>query len=247
MQSSSDGEILKHFPELQCLFIRDLNRKKRSNPFNYPKQGEMLNFIWEAASIPTPYLQIDIWLALIQVYTQAINSFDPDRNAYQEVSKGRLLGFLANRHFEHCCPFAKMCIEVIELLCDYWNINVSYTTAVQPLLLVFDNVHDITVKAFFRMWTEMKATFTDFAKVSVLIRSQIFFTLKDEPQIYLYQFEQSMLEVPYHVVRERQLEELEQEDDFLSKLAVRNLRERLYKESYQFVKEKRISCLLNGA
>ncbi|KAK9760133.1 hypothetical protein K7432_016151, partial [Basidiobolus ranarum] len=257
MQSNSDGEILKHLLEFQRLFIRDLNRKKRSNPLNYPKQDEMLNFIWEAASIPDT-LSPD-WHMV---------GFDTE-TPIKEFQRVGLLGFLcmysfvtrnrdfyaksileqASRQIERRCPFAKVCIEVIELLCDYWNINVGYTTStvVQPLLLAFDNVHDITVKAFFRMWTEMKATFTDFAKVSALIRSQIFFTLKDEPQIYLYQFEQSMLEVPYHVVRERQLKELEQEDDFLSKLAVRNLRERLYKESYQFVKEQRISCLLNGA
>ncbi|ORY00434.1 hypothetical protein K493DRAFT_103700 [Basidiobolus meristosporus CBS 931.73] len=257
MQSNSDGEILKHLLEFQRLIIRDLNRKKRSNPLNYPKQKEMLEFIWTAASIPGS-MSPD-WFMI---------GFDTE-TPIKELQRVGLLGFLCmhsfvdrNRDFyaksileqvsrqpERRCPFAKVCFEVIELLCDYWDINVGYTTntVVQPLLLAFDSVHDITVKAFFRMWTEMKATITDFAKVSALVRSQIFFTLRDEPKIYLYQFEQSMLEVPYHVVRERQLKELEQEDDLLSKLAVRNLRERLYKESYQFVKEQRISCLSNGA
>jgi len=41
--------------------------------------------------------------------------------------------------------------------------------------------------------------------------------------------------------------ELELEDDLLSKVPVRNLRAKLYKESYEFVRQQRIQCLMQGA
>lgn len=37
------------------------------------------------------------------------------------------------------------------------------------------------------------------------------------------------------------------EDDLLNKVPVRNLRAKLYKESYEFVRQQRIQCLLQGA
>ncbi|CAG8758724.1 9945_t:CDS:2, partial [Cetraspora pellucida] len=71
-----------------------------------------------------------------------------------------------NRPAERRCPFAKTSIEVTELLCDYWDISTGYTTSTsfQPLLLSFEKIHYITVKAFFRLWNDMEATVDDFPK-----------------------------------------------------------------------------------
>ena len=72
------------------------------------------------------------------------------------------------------------------------------------------------------------------------------------------------LDSEYRDVRERQLKELEHEDDLLNKIPVRwcpvschdfvrfdemhrNLRAKLFKESYEFVKQQRIFCLMQGA
>lgn len=60
-------------------------------------------------------------------------------------------------------------------------------------------------------------------------------------------FEKDMLLTTYSVIRARQLKELEVEDDLMGKLGVRQLRERLYKESFEFIKNQRIGCLMNGA
>ncbi|CAJ0765093.1 18798_t:CDS:2, partial [Entrophospora sp. SA101] len=130
-----------------------------------------------------------------------------------------------NRPAERRCPFAKTSIEATELLCDYW---------------------DISTGSFFRLWNEMEATSDDFPKVSALVRSQLKFALKDEVTKQLYEFEKDMLEVEYKVIRDRQLKELELGDDLLSKTPVRNLRSKLYTESYEFVKQQRIKCLLRG-
>ncbi|KAJ3340654.1 hypothetical protein HDU93_006511 [Gonapodya sp. JEL0774] len=60
-------------------------------------------------------------------------------------------------------------------------------------------------------------------------------------------FRKDMLEVPFVVIRQRMQKEIEMEDDLMSKAAIKNLRDALFKESYQFVKQQRLSCLQAGA
>lgn len=79
-----------------------------------------------------------------------------------------------------------------------------------------------------------------------------------------HEVEHDFIECEYRAVRDRQMKELEIEDDLLSKVPVRcvvahqaiqfvaelssrNLRAKLYKESYEFVRQQRIQCLLQGA
>lgn len=56
-----------------------------------------------------------------------------------------------------------------------------------------------------------------------------------------------LLNADYKTVRDRQLRDLAIEDDLLNKAPVRNLRGRLYLESYEFVKAQRIACLHRGS
>ena len=58
---------------------------------------------------------------------------------------------------------------------------------------------------------------------------------------------QDFTECEYRGVRDRQMKELEEEDDLLSKIPVRNLRSKLLKESKEFVRQQRIHCLMQGA
>jgi len=58
---------------------------------------------------------------------------------------------------------------------------------------------------------------------------------------------QDFSESEYRGVRDRQMKELEDEDDLPSKIPVRNLRAKLYKESKEFVRQQRIHCLLQGS
>ena len=90
--------------------------------------------------------------------------------------------------------------------------------------------------------------------------------LRSENVRLWYEVEKDFVESEYRAVRERQMKELELEDDLLNKAPVRyvlenlspnddselmvstsNLRAKIYKESYEFVRQQRIQCLLHGA
>jgi len=60
-------------------------------------------------------------------------------------------------------------------------------------------------------------------------------------------FDSEFHESEYRVVRDRQMREIEIEDELLSKAPIRNLRARLYRESFEFVRAQRIHCLHDGA
>ncbi|CAO3699362.1 unnamed protein product [Rhizopus microsporus] len=146
------------------------------------------------------------------------------------------------------CPFAKASIEVTDLLCSHWNVSSSNTPAVfQPLILEFDHVHATTLQTFFRIFHDMEASTYDFSKVSALVRSQLRSTLNSDAVKDIQAFDRSMFGTPYQVIRDRRLKELEWADDLLGRDAISNLRSRLSKQSYEFLKKQRISCLLEGA
>ncbi|KAG1374208.1 hypothetical protein G6F61_009526 [Rhizopus arrhizus] len=146
------------------------------------------------------------------------------------------------------CPFAKASIEVTDLLCSHWNVSSSNTPATfQPLILDFDRVHSTTLQTFFRIFHDMEATTYDFSKVSALVRSQLRSTLNNDAVKDIQEFDRNMFGTPYQVIRDRRLKELEWADDLLGRDAISNLRTRLSKQSYEFLKKQRISCLLEGA
>ncbi|KAN0062511.1 hypothetical protein ACQY0O_005042 [Thecaphora frezii] len=154
-----------------------------------------------------------------------------------------------NRPEERRCPFGRASIEVTEILADHWNIQSGYTTstAFLPFLLFFKKVHHLALRFFLRMWTESGAAASDFNRVSALVRSQVAEALRDEGGKGWYDVERDFLDSEYRTVRDRQMKELEVEDDFSSRASIRNLRGRLYRESYEFVRQQRIHCLLEGA
>ncbi|KAG6821202.1 hypothetical protein H0H93_004023 [Arthromyces matolae] len=155
-----------------------------------------------------------------------------------------------SRSPERRCSIAKASNEVVELLSDHWAIfapGYSTSTAFQPFFLDFCKVHSLATRFFLRMWTESGAATEDFTRVSALVRSQIKAALRSENVRPWHEVEHDFNEQEYRDVRDRQMKELELEDDLLSKVPVRNLRSKLYKESYEFVKQQRIQCLLQGA
>ncbi|RGB42768.1 ELMO/CED-12 family-domain-containing protein [Rhizophagus diaphanus] len=256
MNGVHGDELSKHLLEFQSLFVRQAYRWKRTQvSLHIPSHKAMLEELWAKANLPeeggkwrkigfateAPKWEIQRvgYLGLENMHGFMKKDIDDYQKTILEQH---------NRPAERRCPFAKTSIEVTELLCDYWDVSTGYTTSTsfQPLLLAFEKIHYITVKSFFRLWNEMEATVDDFPKVSALVRSQLKFALRDEATKQLYEFEKDMLEVEYKVIRDRQLKELELGDDLLSKTPVRNLRSRLYTESYEFVKNQRIKCLLIG-
>ncbi|KAG6866583.1 hypothetical protein C0991_002071 [Blastosporella zonata] len=111
----------------------------------------------------------------------------------------------------------------------------------------FSKVHSLATHFFLRMWTESGAAREDFTRIAALVRSQVKVALRSENVRSWQEVEHDFNELEYRAVRDRQMKELELEDDLLSKVPVRNLRTKLYKESYEFVRQQRIQCLLQGA
>ena len=115
------------------------------------------------------------------------------------------------------------------------------------------------------MWNESGAAIGDFTRVVALVRSQYVFpraaifyvnsrftrrvkvALRQEHLRPWHEMVQDFSDCEYRGVRDRQMKELEEEDDLLSKIPVRNLRAKLYKESKEFVRQQRIHCLMQGA
>ncbi|KAJ3823203.1 ELMO/CED-12 family-domain-containing protein [Lentinula raphanica] len=173
-----------------------------------------------------------------------------------------------SRAVERRCPIAKASNEVVELLSEHWAIfapgcmvfifysivpktDLTYTdstsTTFQPFFLDFYKVHALATNFFLRMWSESGAASGDFARVVALVRSQVKVALQSENVRAWHEVEHDFLECEYRAVRDRQIKELEQEDDLLSKVPVRNLRAKIFKESYEFVRQQRIQCLMQGA
>ncbi|KAF5316171.1 hypothetical protein D9619_006473 [Psilocybe cf. subviscida] len=155
-----------------------------------------------------------------------------------------------SRSEEKRCPIAKASNEVVELLTEHWAIfapGYSTATTFQPFFLDFHRVHTLATQFFIRMWSESSATAADFLRVAALVRSQVKIALRRENTREWHEVEHDFIESEYRAVRERQMKELELEDDLLNKVPVRNLRAKLYKESFEFVREQRIQCLLQGA
>ncbi|KAH8116469.1 ELMO/CED-12 family-domain-containing protein [Phellopilus nigrolimitatus] len=168
---------------------------------------------------------------------------DPD--SFAEVVLEQL-----NRPEERRCPVAKASNEVVELLCEHWEIfapGYSTSTTFQPFFLNFYKVHVFATQFILRMWNESGAAVDDFARVVALARSQVKVALRHENVRAWHEVENDFLESEYRAVRDRQMKELENEDDLLSKVPVRNLRAKLYKESFEFVRQQRVQCLLQGA
>ena len=138
----------------------------------------------------------------------------------------------------------------------------------QPFFLDFYKVHTLATNFFLRMWNESGAAIGDFTRVVALVRSQYVFppsqelhyatcvltptrrvkvALRQEHLRQWHEVVQDFSDCEYRGVRDRQMKELEEEDDLLSKIPVRNLRAKLYKESKEFVRQQRIHCLMQGA
>ncbi|UZJ55154.1 hypothetical protein CBS101457_004474 [Exobasidium rhododendri] len=180
------------------------------------------------------------WLGL-ECCEQFVKS-DPEQYAKMVLEQ-------INRPTSRSCPWGKASLNVVEILSDHYDIQSKYSsrTSFQPCLLAFSRVHSLGLRFFFRIWSESGAGVGDFGRVSALVRSQVREALRNEASKTWFEIEADFLESDYRTVRDRQMKELELEDDFTSKASIRNLRGRLYRESYEFVRQQRIQCLLEGA
>lgn len=116
----------------------------------------------------------------------------------------------------------------------------STSTTFQPFFLDFYRVHFLATRFFLRMWSESGAALGDFQRVVDLVRSQyvhsgsilrhqanppqncrVKVALRSESVRPWHEVEQEFSESEYRAVRDRQMKELELEDDLLNKVPVR--------------------------
>ncbi|KAJ3120690.1 hypothetical protein HK098_004410 [Nowakowskiella sp. JEL0407] len=153
----------------------------------------------------------------------------------------------------------------------------STSTTCHPLLFSLEVALRITLRLFLKLWDEVDKVESQEAttgsveeikqpslavrnekviRVAATVRSHfrrvahMFENPQPElPLVFKAQnhllnaFESQMLNIPYSTIRQKQLAELEAEDDLLFKMPVRWL----YKESFEFIKNQRIGCLMAGA
>ncbi|GAA5988208.1 hypothetical protein JCM11641_001613 [Rhodosporidiobolus odoratus] len=166
------------------------------------------------------------------------------------------------------CPIATVSSTALILLATHFDVlsppPATPATTPKPYLFRLPELHSLVVQFFLRMWSDSGASTAmhagqggDFERLTRLAASQVAFVLASPPSggaggaggegKSWSKVRQDFLSADYRTVRERQVREMEIEDDILSKAPVRNLRGRLYLESYEFVRAQRIACLHEGS
>jgi len=264
MSSHSTEDLTSSILDFQANTVRITFRRKTTpvDPEQDQNQETTLRFIWSSSKLPEVIEEGETFkwrrlgfetedlrkefsgtgaLGLDCLKTFVLS--DPDYFAKVVLEQ-------VSRPIERRCPVAKASNEVVELLAEHWQIfapGYSTSTSFQPFFLNFSRVHTLAIKFFLRMWNESGARASDFQRVTALVRSQVKQALRDENTRPWHEVETEFTDSEYNEVRDRQMKELELEDDLLGKVPVRNLRAKLYKESYEFVREQRIQCLMQGA
>ncbi|GAA5840995.1 hypothetical protein JCM11251_006778 [Rhodosporidiobolus azoricus] len=179
-----------------------------------------------------------------------------------------------NRPEPRRCPISTVSNTSLYLLAQHFSLldpphSSSSATTVpavtpNPYLFRLAELHALVTQFFLRMWSDSGASsLADYERLTNLTASQIAFVLGSGPtktdggadeaaagraaEKTWFKVRQEFVMADYKTVRERQMREMEIEDDILGKGAVRNLRGRLYLESYEFLRAQRIACLHSGA
>ncbi|KAK4050272.1 hypothetical protein OIV83_003593 [Microbotryomycetes sp. JL201] len=146
------------------------------------------------------------------------------------------------------CPVSAASGTVVILLAEHWGFRQPLQlapTKPQPLLLRFHDCHSLVLKFFARMWAEADATQNEYDHIKDVVREQVqtvFVPGKPWAEV-----QKEFAGMRYRAIRDRQLDELVRNDALMNKPSVKALRGRLYLESYEFVRNQRIQCLMEGA
>ncbi|KAL4250206.1 ELMO/CED-12 family-domain-containing protein [Abortiporus biennis] len=265
MSSHTIEDLTSCILDYQANVVRMTYRKKNLpvDPDNEPAHIASLDFIWQKSRAKEEqdndggtikwrklgFDSEDLTQEFMEVGVLGLdclqNFVAKDPDFFAKVVQEQL-----SRPEERRCPIAKASNDVVDLLSEHWAIfgpGYSTSTTFQPFFLNFHRVHALATQFFLRMWNESGASTGDFMRVVALTRSQVKVALRKENVRPWHEVEQDFLECEYRAVRDRQMQELEKEDDMMSKVPIRNLRAKLYKESLEFVRQQRIHCLMQGA
>ncbi|KIJ65621.1 hypothetical protein HYDPIDRAFT_175010 [Hydnomerulius pinastri MD-312] len=251
--------------DFQANIVRVTYQKKTTlvEPEVEPTHDSALEYIWDSSKIPEGLDdegQVLKWRKLGFATENILEEFEEvgvlgldclrsfvegDPEFFSKVVLEQL-----SRPEERRCPIARASNEIVELLSEHWVIFApaySTSTTFQPFFLNFYKVHALAMHFFLRMWNESGSAADDFNRVVALTRSQVKVALQQENSKPWHEVERDFLDCEYRAVRDRQMQELEAEDDLLSKVPVRNLKEKITRESADFVRQQRIQCLMQGA
>ena len=144
-----------------------------------------------------------------------------------------------NRPDARRCPIALVSLQVTQILSEQFDLSGSLaSSSFQPFLLDLYRVHLIVLEFFVRLFAESGATPADIARVSTLVRSQVRVSLARGGLDYhrtdeagaadsmseaktFYMLKEEFESAKYDEIRDRQMKELEIEDDLMSTLPVR--------------------------
>jgi engulfment and cell motility protein 1 len=164
------------------------------------------------------------------------------------------------------CPIAKTSVAITSILYDQFSLSTAIDTPAplnpssespldpdecfQPLYLQWLRIHSAGVKAFIRLWRDTGAeTPDDFSKIVELTRVLLTKVVKRgtrELEIYDVERDMEIQGTDWKALRREQMDqrEIEQQESWGEPLKL--LAERLQREACEFIREQRISCLLQG-
>ena len=168
------------------------------------------------------------------------------------------------------CPLARTSVAITSLLYDQFQLSIASDTpssyspntisadsssldpddVFQPLYLQWLRIHSAGVKSFLRLWRDTGAEGPDdFPKVVELARVLLLKVVKRGTRdLEIYDVEKDMETQcgDWRTLRREQMDAREKEQQNSWGESLQLLAERLEKEADEFIREQRISCLLQG-
>jgi len=167
------------------------------------------------------------------------------------------------------CAIAKTSVAITSLLYDQFSLSAAVDTPAQipsplldneptldpdevfqPLYLQWLRIHSAAVKAFLRLWRDTGAEGPDdFPKIVQLVGVLIKRTVKRgtrDLEIYDVEKDMDLQSSDWKTLRREQMDAREREQQEEWGEPLRMLAERLQKEAEEFIREQRVSCLLQG-
>jgi engulfment/cell motility protein 1 len=166
------------------------------------------------------------------------------------------------------CPLAKTSAAITSLLYDQFSLSTAADTPAhyslsptedtnldpdkvfQPLYLQWLRIHSAAVKSFLRLWRDTGAEGPDdFPKIVALQRVLITKVVKSGTRnLEIYDVEKDMEAqcADWKALRREQMDAREQQQQLAWGEPLKMLAERLQREAGEFIREQRVSCLLQG-
>jgi engulfment and cell motility protein 1 len=164
------------------------------------------------------------------------------------------------------CPIAKTSVAITSILYDQFSLSTALDTPAplnpstespldpdecfQPLYLQWLRIHSAAVKSFIRLWRDTGAESPDdFSKIVQLTRVLVTKVIKRgtrELEIYDVERDMEIQGADWKQLRREQMDARDREQSESWGEPLKLLCDRLQREAGEFIREQRISCVLQG-